>query len=61
MPRWGEACAGRVDEDGDVDTGTASTPCRRPRRGIVGTTTVDDAYRGLAAEKPGHEVDGAGF
>jgi glycerol-3-phosphate dehydrogenase (NAD(P)+) len=24
-------------------------------------TTVDDAYRGLAAEKPGHEVHGAGF
>ena len=29
--------------------------------GSWGTTTVDDAYRGLAAEKPGHEVHGAGF
>jgi glycerol-3-phosphate dehydrogenase (NAD(P)+) len=23
--------------------------------------TVEQAYRGLAAEKPGHEVDGSGF
>ncbi|MDT5282911.1 MAG: glycerol-3-phosphate dehydrogenase [Mycobacterium sp.] len=37
-------------------------PIAREVDGVINHgTTVDDAYRGLAAEKPGHEVHGAGF
>jgi glycerol-3-phosphate dehydrogenase (NAD(P)+) len=39
-----------------------SMPIAREVDGVINHgTTVDDAYRGLAAEKPGHEVHGAGF
>jgi glycerol-3-phosphate dehydrogenase (NAD(P)+) len=39
-----------------------SMPIAREVDGVINHgTTVDDAYRGLAAENPGHEVHGAGF
>src|SRR6476660_9284003 len=39
-----------------------SMPIAREVDGVVNHgSTVEDAYRGLAAEKPGHEVHGAGF
>jgi glycerol-3-phosphate dehydrogenase (NAD(P)+) len=37
-------------------------PIAREVDGVINHgCTVEDAYRGLAAETPGHEVDGAGF
>src|SRR6516162_10125454 len=37
-------------------------PIAREVDGVVNhCSTVEDAYRGLAAEKPGHEVHGSGF
>ena len=37
-------------------------PIAREVDGVINHgATVEDAYRGLAAETPGHEVDGAGF
>ena len=37
-------------------------PIAREVDGVVNHgATVEDAYRGLAAEKPGHEVYGSGF
>jgi glycerol-3-phosphate dehydrogenase (NAD(P)+) len=37
-------------------------PIARQVDGVVNHgSTVEDAYRGLAAEKPGHEVHGSGF
>jgi glycerol-3-phosphate dehydrogenase (NAD(P)+) len=37
-------------------------PIAREVDGVINHgSTVEDAYRGLAAEKPGHEVYGAGF
>ena len=39
-----------------------SMPIAREVDGVINHgTTAEDAYRGLAAEKPGHEVHGAGF
>src|ERR1700719_2102926 len=39
-----------------------SMPIAREVDGVINHgNTVEDAYRGLAAEKPGHEVHGAGF
>ena len=39
-----------------------SMPIAREVDGVVNHgSTVEDAYRGLAAEKPGHEVYGSGF
>jgi glycerol-3-phosphate dehydrogenase (NAD(P)+) len=39
-----------------------SMPIAREVDGVVNHgSTVEDAYRGLAAEKPGHEVHGSGF
>jgi glycerol-3-phosphate dehydrogenase (NAD(P)+) len=39
-----------------------SMPIAREVDGVINHgSTVDDAYRGLATEKPGHEVHGAGF
>jgi glycerol-3-phosphate dehydrogenase (NAD(P)+) len=39
-----------------------SMPIAREVDGVVNHgATVEDAYRGLAAEKPGHEVHGSGF
>ena len=39
-----------------------SMPIAREVDGVVNHgLTVEDAYRGLAAEKPGHEVHGSGF
>jgi glycerol-3-phosphate dehydrogenase (NAD(P)+) len=39
-----------------------SMPIAREVDGVINHgTTVDEAYCGLAAEKPGHEVHGAGF
>jgi glycerol-3-phosphate dehydrogenase (NAD(P)+) len=37
-------------------------PIAREVDGVINRgSTVEDAYRGLAAEKPGHEVHGSGF
>ena len=37
-------------------------PIAREVDGVVNHgSTVEDAYQGLAAEKPGHEVHGSGF
>jgi glycerol-3-phosphate dehydrogenase (NAD(P)+) len=37
-------------------------PIAREVDGVINHgCTVEDAYRGLAAETPGHEVHGAGF
>ena len=37
-------------------------PIAREVDGVINHgSTVEDAYRGLAAEKPGHEVHGSGF
>ncbi len=39
-----------------------SMPIAREVDGVVNHgSTVEQAYRGLAAEKPGHEVHGSGF
>jgi glycerol-3-phosphate dehydrogenase (NAD(P)+) len=38
-----------------------STPIARAVDGAINRGTTADAYRGLAAEKPGHEVHGTGF
>jgi glycerol-3-phosphate dehydrogenase (NAD(P)+) len=39
-----------------------SMPIAREVDGVINHgATVEDAYRGLAAEKPGHEVHGSGF
>jgi glycerol-3-phosphate dehydrogenase (NAD(P)+) len=39
-----------------------SMPIAREVDGVLNHgSTVEDAYRGLAAEKPGHEVHGSGF
>ncbi|MDT5325712.1 MAG: glycerol-3-phosphate dehydrogenase [Mycobacterium sp.] len=38
-----------------------STPIAREVDGVINRGTTADAYRGLAAEKPGHEVHGTGF
>jgi glycerol-3-phosphate dehydrogenase (NAD(P)+) len=39
-----------------------SMPIAREVDGVVNHgSTAEEAYRGLAAEKPGHEVHGAGF
>ena len=39
-----------------------SMPIAREVDGVVNHgSSVEQAYRGLAAEKPGHEVHGAGF
>ncbi|MGE5697378.1 MAG: NAD(P)H-dependent glycerol-3-phosphate dehydrogenase, partial [Candidatus Sericytochromatia bacterium] len=37
-------------------------PIAREVDGVINQGhTVEDAYRGLAAETPGHEIHGAGF
>jgi glycerol-3-phosphate dehydrogenase (NAD(P)+) len=37
-------------------------PIAREVDGVVNHgSTVEEAYKGLAAEKPGHEVHGSGF
>jgi glycerol-3-phosphate dehydrogenase (NAD(P)+) len=38
-----------------------SMPIAREVDGVINRGTTADAYRGLAAEKPGHEVHGTGF
>lgn len=43
------------------DCGLALPIAREVDAVINHGSTPDEAYRGLAAEKPGHEIDGAGF
>ena len=54
---------GRQRDHGVRRRSTAShMPIAREVDGVVNHgSTVEDAYRGLAAEKPGHEVYGSGF
>jgi glycerol-3-phosphate dehydrogenase (NAD(P)+) len=45
-----------------ADSYGIATPIAREVDGVVNHgATPEGAYRGLAAEKPGHEVHGAGF